>query len=444
MAHVCGTGMSLPFGFGVPDPDRPDQPAFDLTNLGAALQALGQMLSSGSGSSGLNSETIADLARKAIVSRGDPVPTSQQQQAVHDAVRLAELWLDSVTSLPGGAAPSVAWSRSEWLVATLPAWLRYVEPIAEQLRRGMAGLVPPAGDGPQGQNLQPMLDSLPEQVRDMFPGGLPPEMASMMGPLLGMVQQVGVATFSMQLSQVLAGLACEVVSATDTAVPLVAEPRCALIPENVREFGDGIGVPQGEVLLYLALREAAHQRLFAHTPWLRPRIVGAIEEYAQGMRLDTEHVSEALDGIDLTQPQALQEVLARGVVRPDDTPEQRAALTRLQTLLALIEGWVEDTVHEAVQGRLTSAEALRETMRRRRAAGGPAEKALTSLVGMELRPRAIREAATVFAAVRQRGSIDQRDRLWSHPDLLPAPEDLADPLAFVDAVLSSGDEPLIP
>ncbi|MFM7146148.1 MAG: zinc-dependent metalloprotease [Actinomycetales bacterium] len=433
--------MSVPFGFGQPDPDKPGQPAFDMASLGAALQSLGQMLASGSNTPGLSSDMVSDLARKAIVGRGDPTPTAEQRQAVSDAIRLAEVWLDGVTTLPGGAREPVTWSRSEWLIATLPAWLRYVAPIADQMRQGVAGLM----TGPDGQlgtqDLQAMFDELPEQFRGMFPGGIPPEMSTMLGPLLGMMQQLGSVAFTMQLSQVLAGLAGEVVSATDIGIPLVEDPWCALIPVNVREFGDGIGVNQAEVLLYLALREAAHQRLFAHVAWLRPRIVGAIEEYARGMRLDADQINDAMREVDISQPQAIQEALAQGLLRPVDTPEQQSALARLQTLLALIEGWVEDTVHEATRDRLESADALRETMRRRRAAGGPGEKAFATLVGMELRPRAIREAATIFGALRVRGSVEQRDGLWAHPDLLPTPEDLMDPLGFVDTVLHPGEQP---
>ena len=103
-----------------------------------------------------------------------------------------------------------------------------------------------------------------------------------------------------------------------------------------------------------------------------------------------------------------------------------------RTLLALVEGWVDDVVTQAAAGRLPAADALRETMRRRRAAGGPAEKTFATLVGMELRPRLAREAATLFAVVRAGRGADARDALWMHPDLLPSPDDLADPLGFIE------------
>ena len=86
----------------------------------------------------------------------------------------------------------------------------------------------------------------------------------------------------------------------------------------------------------------------------------------------------------------------------------------------------------AIAERMPSAVQLRETMRRRRAAGGPAERTFATLVGMELRPRLLREAATLFAVVRAGRGVEERDALWAHPDLLPSPDDLADPLGFIE------------
>jgi hypothetical protein len=70
-------------------------------------------------------------------------------------------------------------------------------------------------------------------------------------------------------------------------------------------------------------------------------------------------------------------------------------------------------------------------MRRRRATGGPAEQTFATLVGLELRPRRLRDAATVWGAMGQRHGGAERDRLWSHPDLLPTSDDLDEPMDFV-------------
>jgi putative hydrolase len=254
----------------------------------------------------------------------------------------------------------------------------------------------------------------------------------MMGPMLGMVQQLGVVAFSMQLGEALAALAADVVSSSDIGIPLTAEAQCALLPRNGDAFGEGLGLPLDEVRLYLAVRESAHQRLFAHVSWLRPRVIGAVEEYARGVRVDQDRLAEAIGQVDMSNPDALQQIMGNGLLQPEDTPEQAAAVARLETLLALVEGWVDDVVDTAIAERLPSAVSLRETMRRRRAAGGPAEKTFATLVGMELRPRLAREAATLFAVVRAGRGVEARDALWAHPDLLPGPDDLSDPLGFIE------------
>jgi putative hydrolase len=88
-------------------------------------------------------------------------------------------------------------------------------------------------------------------------------------------------------------------------------------------------------------------------------------------------------------------------------------------------------VSAAAQDRLTHADALAEAIRRRRATGGPAERTFATLVGLELRPRRLREAATIWQGLTQARGIDARDALWAHPDLLPAADDLENPDGFV-------------
>jgi putative hydrolase len=248
---------------------------------------------------------------------------------------------------------------------------------------------------------------------------------------MGIVQKLGAMAFSAQLGQALGALAGEVLDSSDIGIPLTESALCALLPDSIDQFADGLGVSRDDARAYLAARESAHQRLFAHVPWLRPRVIGAVEEYARGVRVNPERMNELMTDIDISNPEALQELLASGVLAPQNTPEQEVAIARLETLLALIEGWVDDVVDQATSDKLPAAVSLRETMRRRRAAGGPAEKTFATLVGMELRPKLLREASTLFAAARATYGVPARDALWNHPDLLPSTEDLAEPLDFV-------------
>jgi zinicin-like metallopeptidase len=100
-------------------------------------------------------------------------------------------------------------------------------------------------------------------------------------------------------------------------------------------------------------------------------------------------------------------------------------------VLALVEGWVSTVVDEVAATRLPQASALAEAIRRRRATGGPAERTFATLVGLELRPRRLREAAAIWRGLTDERGVSGRDAVWAHPDLLPGPDDFDDPDGFV-------------
>jgi putative hydrolase len=235
-----------------------------------------------------------------------------------------------------------------------------------------------------------------------------------------------------QTGAAVGALAEEVVSSTDVGLPLGPAGTAALLPANVRAFGEGLSVGEDEVRLFLALREAAHHRLFAHVPWLRARLLGAVEDYARGITVDANALREAMPQIDPANPEALNEALSGAALfQPEDTEQQKAALARLETILALVEGWVATVVDSAAGKRLPQAGALAEAIRRRRATGGPAERTFATLVGLELRPRRLREAAAIWHGLTDARGIDGRDAIWTHPDLLPTADDFDDPEGFV-------------
>ncbi|NHC45644.1 zinc-dependent metalloprotease [Motilibacter aurantiacus] len=430
----------VPFGFGPPgrsgdggagsgggnDPARQPDPSDpfgllgamgDPASMGAALQRLGQLLSWTGGP--VNWDLARDVARAGLVGKDRSVGTAEREQ-VEQALRLADLWLDQATALPASGAPAQAWSRAEWVEHTLPSWRGLVEPVAARVVAAMG---------------ETLAEQAQQGLGDLAgAGGMSPEAlgAQLTGPLAGMVRAMGASMFGAQVGQGLAALAGEVVGSTDVGVPLL-DGRAALLPAGVAAFADGLEVPEEEVRLYLALREAAHQRLFAHVPWLRARLFGEIEAYASGITIDTSRIEQAVAQLDPSDPSALQEALGSGLFDVEPSPAQAAALARLETLLALVEGWVDEVVAAAAEPALRNAPALREAVRRRRATGGPAEQTFASLVGLELRPRRLRDAAALWKAVAQARGIEGRDAVWGHPDLLPGSTDLDAPEAFAAA-----------
>ncbi len=325
--------------------------------------------------------------------------------------------LQAATDFPRISTVVAAWSRAEWIENTMPVWRRLVEPVASHIADAMEGALR-FGDDAEASAAIPGLAGMEQMLRPML-------------------RTSGASMFGLQLGQGLGQLAGEVVGATDIGPPLSEPCHVALLPTNIAKFGEGLEQTPTDVTLYLALRECARQRLFAAAGWLREQMLALVETYARGITIDTSALEEAVGQIDPENLAELSAKLEGGLFEPHKTPEQLATLERLETMLALVEGWVDDVVTEATAPWMPAAGALAETVRRQRATGGPAEATFATLVGLELRPRRMRDAANLWAALRDARGVDGRDAVWSHPDLLPTSADLDDPLGFVQR----GSEP---
>ncbi len=395
-----------PFGIGTGGSE------FDMSQLGQIFSRLGEMFSGagnvtadGSKSGPVNYDLARQLASNSIGFVA-PVP-EKTSAAIADAVRLAETWLDGVTALPAGTTKSVAWTPTDWVDNTLETWKRLCDPVAEQISTVWAS-------------------SLPEEAK------------SMAGPLLSMMTQMGGMAFGSQLGQALGTLSKEVLTSTDIGLPLGPKGVAALMPAAIESLTEGLEQPRSEIITFLAAREAAHHRLFSHVPWLSSQLLNAVEAFAKGMKIDMSGLEELAQGFNpaaLTDPSQMEQLLNQGIFEPKATPEQTAALERLETMLALIEGWVQTVVTDALGDRIPGTSALAETLRRRRATGGPAEQTFATLVGLELRPRKMREAAALWERLTEAVGADARDGVWQHPDLLPSAEDLDEPAGFIDRMI---------
>lgn len=355
-----------------------------------------------SSSEGVNWDLAVQQAQQ-LATRSSVVSLPAERSQLEQAFHVASLWLDEVTEISELTAEPRLLSRTEWVTASMPVWTQLTEPVATSIANALT-------------------DVLAEQA--------PEEMNGMIAGASRLMRNLGGTLFAMQLGQVVGQLSTEAVSGGDIGIPLLDDQQAALIPQNVAAFGSGLDIPLDEVRLYLAVRELAHARLFRHAKWLRMHVLSQVTDFARGIHIDTMRLEELAADFDPSNPEELRNALSSGALIPPKTPVQLAALARLETMLALIEGWV-DVVTARATSRLPRAAAIAETVRRRRATGGPAESAFATLVGLELRPRRLREAAAMWQMVTDATGDTGRDDLWAHPDLLPTADDIDDPAALV-------------
>jgi putative hydrolase len=341
--------------------------------------------------------------------------TTGQRSDLDQAFALASLWLSEATTISELATAPRTLTRGGWVEATLPVWQELAEPVATSIADALTAA---------------LREQAPEEMQGLVQGA---------GRLM---RTVGGSLFASQLGQVVGNLSKEVVSGGDVGIPLMPDGDAVILPQNFADFGRDLEIPDDQLALYIATRELAHARLFRHARWLRLHVISQITDFARGIHVDTEALDELATRFDPSEPEELRRALESGALLPQRSEAQNAALVRLENLLATIEGWV-DVVTEGATARLPSAGRIAEAVRRRRAVGGPAEQALGSLVGLELRPRRMREAAAMWRAVTDAVGIAGRDALWDYPDLMPSAEDIDDPAALVARLeaRARGEEP---
>jgi putative hydrolase len=430
--------LMSPFGF---TPDSSDEPeknkdgeSVDFAAMMAQMQQQIQQQFSALGMSapGFSATTealpkniVRDTAKKFVTAKGSAPIGANDVAKIEEAFAIAELWLNEATFFSQSTATgNPAMARTDWVDTTLNGWHVSVEPLATGLAAAISELLNNA-NGEAGQ-------SEAESAMQIPVGMIATLLRSFIGSLI-----------ATQLGQAIGGLAGSVTGTHDVGLPLVEPVYPSLVPQNIDEWGQDLNIPMDEVRIFHALRESAVARLFAHNPWLISYIRTAISDYGKGIRIDIDAIQrqaqEVFDNasqegkeFDPTNPESFNIALNEGIFTPEETPAQRAALTKLETVLALIDGWSEEVVSLAAGDRLPNLVALQETLRRRRATSAPAQQLFATMFGLQVSPKLAREATTFWKAVREVKDLEGRDRIWS--GILPTSEDLLTPQNYLASI----------
>jgi len=399
------------------------------SGMGLNLQALMASLSGQASPSALSQQMIRDISRKYLTAHGELPVSVQDLVATQEAFDIADLWINEATTFPNLVIPDTcALSRRDWIDSTLAGWEELAKPLVDGMSQAMSEMLNETL-GTENEN-----ESLPGFAIPGF-GNMnisKSSIAAIMGTFMS-------SLISTQLGQTIGNLSTSVTGANDVALPLTSPIRPQLIPQNVTQWGKDLEIPETEIRIYLALREIAAARLFAATPWLREYVRNSIAMYGKGIRVDitaiTQQAEDAMNSgeLDPSNPESMTLALSGGMFTPEETPAQKEALERLETVLALIEGWIDAVVTQAAGDRLPSMIRLRETQQRRRATNSPTQQLFATLVGLEVSPRRTREAIAFWEKIATLKDIQVRDQIWDESFLLPTAADLNNPEGFLKA-----------
>ena len=389
------------------DPGAQINSMMDPANFNAVVAQVKSMLGS-SGDGPVNWKVGEQMARETIARQHMDSLSAATGERARTALQTANLWLDPATTIDPCLGPNQAWTRLDWLAHSLSTFKRLTEPVGANVARAFTTAI------------AEQLEHAPEELKGLFGGDTAGTMHALIASLMGMQYGIG-----------LSELAAVSFGTSDSGLPLVEGQTAALVPSNIADFADGLEADEDEVMLFVAVREQATARLYSRIPWLRPQVLDTVAAYARDIEIDTESIESQVREMGL-DPQNMQELNVSEVFSPEPTESQKATLARLEHILSLVEGWVTAVSRQAVAAQLPHAVALAEMFARRTATDSPVNRAFGPLVGLELRPRRIREATTFWQLALEKLGVEGRDALWSHPDLLPGPETLDRPESFFE------------
>ena len=436
-----------PFGFGPPDDgsgnnsgNNPEN--FDFNEIMRQMQSEFQKISpqfgfmnpttlfgsmSGAGATGaLPKEVIREVAKTFIQTQGNQPIGANDQAKCEEAFSIANTWLDQATVFPLVTPDHAAISPLDWLNITIEGWHATFEPLATGLTNAVTKLVEEASSAMQSEN----------------PGADQTAMAAQLGPMAQILRAFIGSMLATQMGQTIGALASASKGAHDAALPITSNSKPSLLPQSLRKFGADLEIPETEIAIYFALREAATVRLFESNPWLVAYMKAAIAEYGKGIHIDLDAIQrQAEDAMrdmemkgeefDPQNPESFTIALNNGLFTPEESPQQAAALEKLETALALIDGWVDEVINFAADNRLPSISALSELLRRERVSNSPIQQLFKALFNLEVSPKRVREATFFWHELRTKRDIETRDKVWA--GLLPTEKELLDPEGFISS-----------
>lgn len=207
-----------------------------------------------------------------------------------------------------------------------------------------------------------------------------------------------------------------------------------LVAPNIVVAERALDVDPRDFRLWVCLHEVTHRTQFAAAPWLSGHVRALLGEYLGAGDLDPAAVMSRLRG-------ALRGLVdtARGrgemsVLELVQTPAQRDVLDRITGLMSLLEGHADVVMDGVGPVVVPSVTRIRDRFEARRSSGGPLDRAIRRLLGIDMKLRQYAEGATfVRAAVAELG-MDGFNVVWTAPELLPTGQEIRDPSAWLARV----------
>lgn len=250
-------------------------------------------------------------------------------------------------------------------------------------------------------------------------------------PVGSAVSAVGAKATGAEAGALLAYLSGKVLGQYDLAPQ--GTPRLLLVAPNILAVQRELGVSLPDFMSWVAMHEETHRVQFTAVPWLREFLLRESTELAVDLAPTPQEFSQRLTHVARNLPEAVRGG-GNGLVEVFATPEQRAAIARLTAVMALLEGHADVVMDEVGPAVIPTVATIRDRFTQRRQGVGGLDRLIRRVLGLEGKMRQYRDGARFVRAVQGQVGVAGFNAVWTCPEHLPTPEEIAEPGRWVARV----------
>ncbi|NYD22187.1 zinc-dependent metalloprotease [Kineococcus aurantiacus] len=250
---------------------------------------------------------------------------------------------------------------------------------------------------------------------------------------------VGRRATGAELGSLLAFLSSRVLGQFDvfTGVDGGGSGRLLLVAPNVVQVERDLDVDPHDFRRWVCLHEEAHRLQFGAHPWLRRWVTDEARSLSGDLLAQPRDLGERLAGIAQSLPDVLRgtsDGSGVGIADLLQTPAQRERVARLVAVMSLLEGHADVVMDDVGPQVVPSVATIRARFTQRRTGRGTLDQVVRRLLGLDAKTRQYADGARFVRAVVGAVGWDGLNAVWTGPDRLPLPAEIADPAAWVARV----------
>ena len=212
--------------------------------------------------------------------------------------------------------------------------------------------------------------------------------------------------------------------------------RLLFVEENIRQTARVLDVPLDPFRMWIALHETTHAFEFEAHPWLRPYLAERLERQLTAFSNGAASLSR--DGLKRLGRSLRGEAGAEHWMERLMDGEQRRLFRETQAVMSLLEGFSDYVMDEYGRDLVPGIDRISERFHARRDQKKTGvERAMSRLIGMDLKMEQYRKGEKFVAAIARAGGPTALNRLWEGPDSLPRDGEIEAPERWLARVIGS-------